>query len=159
MLDDFEQHDRPNSAFYAPARDDFQAYVQSLLDDELGLNLREGWVPCTHRWLLPTDNVVAGVTRLRHRIDTPFLRRDGGHIGYDVAPSHRGRGYGHFALGVALDEAARRGISRVLLFTAEDNLPSRAVIESAGGVLDAVSYSTFWGERLCEYWVTVGLEG
>ena len=159
MLDDFEQHDPHNTDFYAHARGDFEKYVQSLLDEEHGLNLRDGWVPCTHRWLVTPDNAVAGVTRLRHRIDTPFLLQEGGHIGYDVAPSQRGRGYGHLALRVALDEAARRAIPRVLLYTSEGNLASRAVIERAGGVLESVAYSDFWNEPLCKYWLSVGSEG
>ena len=89
-----------------------------------------------------TDKVV-GVARLRHRIDTPFLANDGGHIGYDVAPSHRSRGYGHVALRAALAEAARLGIAKVLLYASADNAASRAVIERAGGVLDPISYSQF----------------
>jgi len=87
------------------------------------------------------------------------LLQEGGHIGYDVAPSQRGRGYGHLALRVALDEAARRAIPRVLLYTSEDNLASRAVIERAGGVLESVAYSDFWNEPLCKYWLSVGSEG
>lgn len=159
MLDDFAERDPHNTDFYAPARGDFDAYVRSLLDEEQGLNLREGWVPCTHRWLVTSNNAVAGVARLRHRIDTPFLLQDSGHIGYDVAPSYRGRGYGHVALRVSLDEAARRGISRVLLYASEHNSASRAVIERAGGVLESVAYSEFSKERVCKYWLSVYSEG
>ena len=159
MLDDFAEHDPHNTDYYAPARDDFEAYVRSLIDEERGLNLRDGWVPCTHRWLVTSDNAVAGVTRLRHCLDTPFLLQDGGRIGYDVAPAYRGRSYGHIALRVSLQEAARRGISRVLLYASEDNPASRAVIERAGGVLGSVAYSEFWKERVCKYWLSVNSEG
>jgi predicted acetyltransferase len=159
MLDDFDQSDPDNAEFYATARDDFSAYVRSLLDEEEGLNLRDGWVPCTHRWLITTGGSIAGVARLRHRIDTPFLRHEAGHVGYDVAPSHRGHGYGHMALRVAVEAASCLGIKRVLLCISEGNLASRRVAERAGGVLESVSYSEFWNERLCKYWLTVGLEG
>ena len=83
------------------------------------------------------------------------MLEDGGHIGYDVAPSYRGRGYGHIALRVSLEEAARRGISRVLLYASEDNSASRAVIERAGGVLESVAYSEFWKDRVCKYRLSV----
>ena len=159
MLDDFDDRDPHNAAFYSPARGDFEEYVQNLLDEERGRNLREGWVPCTHRWLLTSAERVVAVSRLRHRIDTPFLMNDGGHIGYDVAPSHRGRGYGHLALRAALAEAARLGIARVLLYTSEDNTASRRVIERAGGVLDQITYSEFWNEQLCRYWLVLPPEG
>ena len=155
MLDDFDQNDPHNTEFYAPARANFGAYVQSLLDEEHGLNLRDGWVPCTHRWLATQSDEIVGVTRLRHRIDTPFLLENLGHIGFDVAPSHRHRGFGHFALYVAILEAKRLNIARVLLYVAEDNIPSRAVIERAGGQLEQIAYSELWNEQLCKYWLTV----
>ena len=159
MLDDFDANDPHNTEFYAPARRNFAAYVQSLNDEEAGVNLPEGYVPCTHRWMLSTDGAIVGVTRLRHNISTPFLAQHGGHIGYDVAPSRRKRGYGHLALAIALREARRVGLSRVLLYTSEGNVPSRATIERAGGTLEGISYSEFWNERLCEYWISVPLHG
>jgi predicted acetyltransferase len=159
MLDDFDTNDPHNTEFYAPARRDFVAYVQSLRDEEAGINLPKGYVPCTHRWLLSPDGAIVGVTRLRHKIDTPFLAQHGGHIGYDVAPSKRKRGYGHLAMAVGLREARRVGLSRVLLYTGEENLPSRATIERAGGTLEEVAYSEFWKERVCKYWVSVPPEG
>ncbi len=155
MLDDFDARDPHNTEFYAPARLDFVAYVQGLKDEEAGFNLPHGFVPCTHRWLLTRDGAVAGVTRLRHTIDTPFLATSGGHIGYDVAPSYRGKGLGHLALATALGEARRIGLRAVVLFTAEDNAPSRATIARAGGVLQSIAYSEFWREQLCKYWITV----
>jgi len=155
MLDDFSRNDTHDIACYAPARQDFAAYVRSVLDEEQGRNLPEGRVPCTHRWLLTDAGQIAGAARLRHRIDTPFLTESGGHIGYDVAPSLRGRGYGHLALRTTLLEAGNLGIGRVLLYTAVDNAPSRAVIEHAGGVLERIAYSEFWNEELCAYWIVV----
>ena len=156
MLADFDALGPTNSEFYAPAKADFPAYVRSLLDEERGLNLREGWVPCTHRWLVAHGaSEVVGVARLRHNVDTPFLAAHGGHIGYDVAPSHRRRGHGHIALRAALQEAASLGIPRVLLYTAENNIASRAVIERQGGELESVAFSEFWNEQLCTYWVKV----
>ena len=152
MLKDYDAHDPDNGEFYAPARQDFAAYVQQLLDEEASLHLPEGFVPCSHRWLVTDAGQVAGVTRLRHHIDTPFLVNNGGHIGYDVAPSQRRRGFGHFALAAALGEARKLGLTRVLLYAAEDNIPSRATIVRAGGTLESLSYSEFWKERLCRYW-------
>jgi predicted acetyltransferase len=155
MLDDFDTNDPHNTEFYAPAKLDFPAYVKSLLDEERGINLRDGWVPCTHRWLVTADGIVVGVSRLRHNIATPFLAQDGGHIGYDVSPSHRRRGYGHLALATAMVEAKRIGIPSVLLITGEDSVASRAVIERKGGLLESIAFSEFWGENICRYWIEV----
>jgi predicted acetyltransferase len=155
MLDDFDARDPHNTAFYAPAREDFGRYVQSLLDEEAGLNLPPGFVPCTHRWLVEPGGDVVGVTRLRHRLDTPALAENSGHIGYDVAPSKRRRGHGHLALKVALQEARRLNIARALLYIGEGNAASRATAERAGGVLESVAWSEFWQERVCKYWIEV----
>jgi predicted acetyltransferase len=159
MLADFDAHDTHNAEFYAPAKSDFRAYVQSLLDEERGLSLREGRVPCTHRWLVTARGAVVGVTRLRHNISTPFLSESAGHIGYDVAPSYRGRGYGHAALRVALGEAGAIGLQRALLFAGANNAPCRSMTERQGGVLESIAFSEFWGEQLCRYWINVPQQG
>jgi len=158
MLDDFDLNDPENAAFYAPAREDFERYVRSLLDEEAGLNLKENYVPCSHRWLLSPAREVVGIARIRHRIDTPFLTENGGHIGYDIAPASRRKGYGHRAFAIALREARCLGLARVLMYAAEDNLASRAVIERGGGILEGVAFSDFWQEQLCKYWVSVPAE-
>jgi predicted acetyltransferase len=156
MVSDFEAHDADNVGFYARAKHDFADYVRSLLNEELGLNLSDGRVPCTHRWLLDGEGAVVAVTRLRHNIDTPFLANEAGHIGYDVAPSWRGKGYGHRALKAALEEARILGIERVLLFADESNEPSRKTIVRQGGELESAAFSKHWGQRVCRYWIRVG---
>jgi predicted acetyltransferase len=143
MLDDFETYDPSNAEFYASAKSDFAAYIRSLLDEEQGLNLREGWVPCTHTWLVASGGMVVGVTRLRHNISTQFLFQNGGHVGYDIAPSYRGKGYGHFALRTALSHARHHGLHRVLLVTSKDNVRSRAVIERQEGELESIVFRSF----------------
>ena len=155
MVADFDAHDPQHAGFYAAAKTDFARYVRELLDEERGVNLKEGWVPCTHRWLVEPNGAVVGVTRLRHHIDTPFLASEAGHIGYDVAPSSRGKGYGVLALEVALREARRLGIDRVLLVADESNAASRRVIERCGGELEAVVFSQHWNQRVCRYWIQV----
>ncbi|SDJ45915.1 Acetyltransferase (GNAT) domain-containing protein [Actinokineospora alba] len=63
----------------------------------------------------------------------------GGHIGYDIRPSARGRGHATALLAAALGVAHTYGIDRALLTCAPDNLASRRVIERNGGELDDIS--------------------
>jgi predicted acetyltransferase len=155
MVADFEAHDLENAEFYLAAKGNFEKYVLSLLDEERGLNLQQGRVPCTHRWLMESGGAVVGATRLRHNIDTPFLATEGGHIGYDVAPGWRGRGYGHRALQAALEEAQNLEIDRVLLVADESNEASRKVIVRHGGELEAIIFSERLKQRVCRYWIRV----
>ena len=55
-------------------------------------------------------------------------------------------------------EARRLGLPRVLMYASEENLASRAVIERGGGILEDISFSDFWQEQLCKYWVNVPAE-
>lgn len=151
MLDDYDAHDPETGARYRPARDDFAAYVQGLHEDEQGL---VGIVPHSHRWLLNLEEIVVAVVRVRHHINTELLANEFGHIGYDVAPSYRRRGYGVAALHAGLAHAAELGLERVLLYADTDNPASWRTIERCGGVLEAEQYSAYYQCLVRRYWIT-----
>lgn len=90
-----------------------------------------GLVPSTHYWLLRDDGTLLGGCRLRHALSDD-LWQDGGHIGYDIRPSLRNRGYATRMLALALDAARARGLEWVLLTIAPSNLPSIRVAEKYG---------------------------
>jgi len=58
-----------------------------------------------------------------------------GHIGYAVVPWKQGRGYATSALRQLLQEIRGEGLRYVEITTSPDNLRSRRVIETNGGVL------------------------
>lgn len=155
MLDDYEANDPENGDFYSLARTDFAAYVQTLSDEERGINLRPGIVPCSHRWLVDDSGEVVGVVRIRHNIDTPFLAREAGHIGYDVPPSHRGRGNGVQCLQAGIERARELEIDRVMVCADTPNRPSWRVIEKCGGVLESEFDSEHYGCLVRRYWIQV----
>lgn len=95
----------------------------------------DGFVPATVWWIVDDSDEVLGSIHLRHELND-FLLAEGGHIGYGVRPSARGRGVASGALRLVLDEAQDRGIHRVLLVCDADNPASRATIVGAGGVLE-----------------------
>ncbi|MEV6646212.1 GNAT family N-acetyltransferase [Amycolatopsis sp. NPDC051371] len=84
-------------------------------------------------WWTEGDDYL-GRVRLNLRLNDE-LTEFGGHIGYDIRPSARGRGHATALLREALLVAREAGLDDVLLTCAPGNLPSRRVIERNGGVL------------------------
>ncbi len=155
MLDDYDAHDPFDREHFSRARADFGAYVKGLNDEERGLGLQAGFVPCSHRWLVDEEGEIVGVVRVRHTIDHPFLAEEGGHIGYDVPPARRGRGHGTAALRAGLARAHELGLTRVLVCAAADNAASCKVIERCGGLLDRELQSDHFGCLIRRYWIEV----
>jgi predicted acetyltransferase len=83
----------------------------------------------------------------------PALEVEGGHIGYDVRPSARGRGFGTMALHLVLVEARRRGLQRVLLTADADNYASLRIIQKNGGVFSGQAVSAARGKLINQYWI------
>lgn len=150
MLDDYDTHDPETGTHYHQARNNFATYVQGLHDDEQGLI---GIVPHSHRWLVSPEGIVVAVVRVRHHINSELLANALGHIGYDVAPSYRRRGFGIAALQAGLAHAAELGIERALLYADSDNPASWRTIERCGGVLAAEQYSTYYQCLVRRYWI------
>lgn len=114
-------------------RPDFQAFIRDLSDMDKGIGLKEGQVPSTTYLMKDQTGRIYGAVSLRHAV-TEELKRYGGHIGYGIRPSERGKGYGTVQLALALKEAKKRGIRTVLLSCDSDNPASAAVMEKNGGV-------------------------
>ena len=151
---DFESNDNINVEYYREGVDDFDAYIQRLTDEASGINLRQGYVPCSHFWLIDTEENILGVIRIRHTIDSPFLSFEGGHIGYDIVPSYRTRGYGKTMLKLALPIAKSLGISKALLTADEKNHASRGVIEANGGEFIDIVIGKVFPYPIARYWVS-----
>ena len=132
----------------------FSEYTQSLLDEAKGINLQEGYVPCSHFWLVNSENFIVGAIRIRHHIDNEFLSLEGGHIGYDIAPSYRGCGNGKLMLNLALVKAKQLGLTKALLMADEDNLASRKVIEANGGEFEKIVMGKVFPNPLARYWIS-----
>ena len=131
--------------------ENFPALVARLLAEREGIGLPEGWARNSTFWLMEGDAVV-GVSNLRHRL-TPDLSVVGGHIGYGIRPSARGRGHAKVLLRLTLMEASTLDIDRALLTCAKDNLASAAVIVANGGVLKDEAFVDSVARVVQRYWV------
>ncbi|HTS19284.1 MAG TPA: GNAT family N-acetyltransferase [Verrucomicrobiae bacterium] len=132
---------------------DFVRDVRTALDHANGIGLPEGWVPAHTFWLVRDGRTVLGVLQLRHAL-TPFLESEGGHIGYSVRPSERGKGYATRMLAMALTEARRLGMKRVLITCDRENAASARVIQKNGGKLENEVASQVPGRAVTQrYWI------
>ena len=133
-------------------RGDFAAYVQRLHDNARELNLKPGYVAWSTFWLVRDGRRILGVSRLRHRLSEGLLT-SGGHIGYDIRPSERGKGYGTTILALTLAQAGQLGIRRALVTCLADNAASARIIQKNGGVLQDEIFSEQMGGQLKRYWI------
>lgn len=112
-------------------------------------------VPQTIYWITE-DGKAVGMLRMRHFLND-YLRVKGGHIGYYVRPSARGRGLATEALRQALEVLMRLGERRALLTTDPDNFGSIRVIEANGGSLASrVPDPDGGGDLIHQYWIELG---
>lgn len=113
------------------------------------------WVPAgstgSYRWIVE-DAQVLGAIALRHELTEPLLHA-GGHVGYGVRPSARGRGLATWALGQLLGEARRVGLREVLIVCEATNAASVRTIERNGGVLEDIRTTDCGAVR--RYWITL----
>ena len=110
---------------------DFERFLYHLRAQQDRAKLAPHVIPQSHFWLIDGNEFI-GILSLRRGPDETFIRISG-HIGYQVRPSKRRRGYGKELLRQGLQKAKELGFTRILLTCDEDNIASKKVIESNGG--------------------------
>src|SRR3989339_17640 len=91
----------------------FDKFVTKLLNEELGIGLKDGYIPASTLWLIDNDEFIGKVS-IRHTL-TEKLLQEGGHIGYEIRPSKRKMGYGTKILALAVKSAKNLGIEKILV--------------------------------------------
>lgn len=107
----------------------------------------------TYLAIRTADHRLVGVIDLRHHINHPILGSWGGHCGYSVRPSERGKGYAAEMLRLNLQNAKSLQIPRLLVTCSEDNPASEKTILANGGVYE--STISVDGGRIKRYWIPV----
>jgi predicted acetyltransferase len=128
----------------------FKEYLFQSVNNSRGIGLEPSWVPQTKFWLV-IDGRPVGYGKLRHYLNDN-LRNNGGHIGYCIRPSERGKGYGNIILSQLLEKARQIGIPRALITCRDLNKASAKVIEYNGGRLECIRNA----ERF--YWIVLDKE-
>lgn len=128
---------------------DFQYYLENLeITEEV-----DGKVPDTTFFCLDVDrNIFVGAVNIRHYLTEEMLV-NAGHIGDGIRPSERRKGYATAMIGLALKEAKKLGIHRVLMCCDKENIASAKSIINNGGflenevVVNGVTEQRYWIEN------------
>ncbi len=114
--------------------------------------VQEGMVPASTFLAFDNREELIGMIDLRHSLNK-WLLMYGGHVGYSVRPSERGKGYASEMLGLVLHEARKLGIERILVTCDQNNAASRKVIMNNGGILENEVSGPGSDEVMQRYWI------
>ncbi|HEK9097469.1 TPA: GNAT family N-acetyltransferase [Streptococcus equi subsp. zooepidemicus] len=134
MMAEFEDYQSPHDGgFWNAEHFDYEEWLESNALMEAGLAIPENWVPAI-QLVAFADQQAIGFVNVRLRLNEQLLVK-GGHIGYSVRPSQRGKGYAKLMLKEALQLARQKGIREVLVTCHCSNSASLSVILANGGQL------------------------
>jgi predicted acetyltransferase len=136
---------------YQDAIDDFETYLAQLKKFAKDVDLPKHFVPSTAYFLLANGKLI-GSGNLRHRLNDG-LKVFGGHIGYNVRPAERRKGYGLLILRLTLEKARNIGLEKVFLTCDTDNIASAKIIEKHGGKLENQMIYEPIRKMISQYWI------
>ena len=123
----------------------YPSWLRAKVDTARGINLPEGFIPCTTYWVMLGDKVI-GFANIKHYLNDA-LRKKGGHIGLALAKEYRGKGLGVQTAKLLIEKARNEyGIGEVLLTNEPENMASRRMCEKLGAELTDI-------DEHCHYWV------
>lgn len=153
MIRDYNNHGEDTFANEYFTNDfDFLTYIKDLENLSMGIGLPGGYVPITEWWLVNDNNDILGTIRLRHYLEEKNME-EGGHIGCDITPKYREKGYGSKILELILPIAKSHNIDVLLLTCDNDNIGSQKIIKKNGGVLKNIVTFKDTDKELLQYWI------
>ena len=112
--------------------DDYEGWLEKLEKDRVREPDEEKVPARTYFLVRESDRRIVGMINVRLALNGK-LRRFGGHIGYSIRPTERGKGYNRINLYLGLKVCARYGIETAFLDADLDNPASWRTMEALGG--------------------------
>ncbi len=116
------------------SRADFDDALDTLIANSCGERLPDGYVPATTYFLWHDDDIVGEFQLRQHLCES--LTEGAGHIGYYIAPKHRGKGFATEGLRLIIEEAKRIiPEDEIYLRVRKSNPASLKVMQKNGGYI------------------------
>lgn len=129
----------------------YEEWLKKVMTDIDIANIEPGRVPAlTYFYVRTEDGKVIGMINIRLVLNV-FLRKEGGHIGYCIRPTERGKGYAARMLEETLNFCGSIGLTELVLTCGRSNIASARVIQHCGGKLEAEFYSETFRETIQRY--------
>ena len=130
----------------------YGAWLEKVRADTDLANVPEGRSPgYTYFYVRESDGELVGMINIRLALVGDFMREQGGHFGYSVRPTQRGKGYATAMLRGALAFCSAIGMNDFVVGCHKANPASAGVITNCGGVLEAEFYSGYYGQVVQRY--------
>ncbi len=112
---------------------DYEMWLKKLEEDYARIPDEKKVPARTYFLVREGDNRIIGMINIRLALNES-LRKYGGHIGYSIRPTERGKGYNKINLYLGLKVCQDYGIDKVLMDADKDNPASWRTMEALGGV-------------------------
>lgn len=113
--------------------DNYEGWLEKLEEDYKRIPNEEKVPARTYFLIRSNDNKIIGMINIRLALNER-LKKYGGHIGYSIRPTERGKGYNKINLYLGLKVCQKHGIDKVLMDADKDNPASWKTMEALGGV-------------------------
>lgn len=112
---------------------DYEGWLKKLEEDYTRVPSEEKVPARTYFLIRESDSRIVGMINIRLALNEN-LKKFGGHIGYSIRPTERGKGYNKINLYLGLKICKEYGIDTVLMDADKDNLASWRTMEALGGI-------------------------
>lgn len=132
----------------------YSAWLTHLTKQSDKATVTSDWVVSTTLIAIrENDQKIIGTIDIRHELNG-FLREFGGHIGFGVRPTERGKGYATEILRLGLKYCEILGLEKVMIACYKENTPSAKTIRKNGGVLER-EFIHDDGKEIQVYWINL----
>lgn len=113
--------------------DNYEGWLDKLEEDYTRIASEEKVPARTYFLVRNSDDKIVGMINIRLVLNES-LKKYGGHIGYSIRPTERGKGYNKINLYLGLKVCQEYGIDKVFMDADKDNPASWKTMEALGGI-------------------------